>query len=104
MWAHGCPQIAKSMMALGVKLNTNDYLAWKQPIYRHCPHLLEMYTKFVKANNDIAITGKKLNRLKGIVKRLSNCMKPTISQHINRLRKGIESIDVFVFYHSKEDS
>ena len=95
MWTSGCKQIAKRMMSPGVVLHSEDYWVWKRPIYRVCPKWMGRVQQIKKLFNALAISEAiEANRIKNVAKVMVNIFKPTLSQHFNRLRKGVNRMKI----------
>jgi len=95
MWTNGCGQIAKRMMSPGVYLRTEDYMSWKQPIYRRLPGLKAHRIKIRRNINRLAIMADgKRNGVKGFAKRVVDIFKPAISQHFSKLQRYISRCKV----------
>lgn len=97
LWTNGCNQLAKRMMSPGVTFHTEDYLAWKYPIFRHLRRLLSFYIKCTQSLNRIASVGNdhvRDNMVLATVKRIINFIKPLSSQRFSRIRKRVSRIKI----------
>ena len=105
MWTQGCPQVAKRMMSPGVYLRTADYMAYKHRLYRSMPKVLDLKMRLMRLLNHLATSGKKKfvkSSVKNIAKKLSNIFRPSISQHLGRLRNAVKRLKV-VYAKKKEE-
>lgn len=105
LWTHGSEQVAKRMMSPGVLLHTKDYLAYKRPLYRRHPSLLNCKNRISSQLNSFAIMDSnkvKNNRIHSLLKRLIDGLKPCKSQHFDRLR-GVVTRQI-VKYNPKKES
>lgn len=93
LWTRGCPQIAKRMMSPGVCLKSEDYLAWKNPLYRNFTVLLRVRLTLWEGINRLALMAQyKGGIIKRSLKYLSNTLKPSICQHISQIERKVSCV------------
>lgn len=107
MWAKGCGQLAKRMMSPGVTFHTQDYFAWKYPLYRCFRSLLLFHIKYQRSLNRIASVGidrVKSNKILAAAKQIIDFINPLSSQSFSRIRKRVGRVKIDLSYRINESS